>query len=580
MAQKINYQSDFDFILRLVDCRGEEMGIPDYDWEARLYTTSKSDAFVASCTGGEYVNCYNDNGQIHIVCDGHHLSSGTLKCEFIAQIPNGIYPDEYEKVVVPAPLDIELVRGVASCPHGVDIELILPYIKGDAFTFEDFTPEQLADLQRPAVEAAERADKATQDAISATKNVTSATDSANQAATRANEAAKNAEDNAAEAERINTTISAHEEARIEAEASRKGAEEARVTAESDRDKAEQERDAAEKSRVSAESTRATAENQRVQTENDRVSAEETRVKNEASRNAAEEKRVKAEDARVSEFSTIKTDADTAIKAATKAAEDANIAVGEIPENLVAYHIMDENGEGEENEEGDASRKRPPQSFIDEWNVAAGDTGCFNEVTGFFELNGINDIPYEEAIEIMNYAQAYPSLTSMVGSQCRTNMLINPKASGNALNSITTTFAFASPNLEVVRVANTPTSMATVTSASWGMFCNASGLRKVIGILDISKLNGSLDSLLHTTFGLANLEDISVHNLSKDTNFFVMSKNLSIESLRTLINNAANTKPISFTVHPDIYRKITIETDEEWNSLLNLAVEKNILIGSI
>lgn len=48
-------------------------------------------------------------------------------------------------------------------------------MKGDPFTYDDFTQDQIAELQRPATEAAERADKAT-------KNANDAADAANAAA--------------------------------------------------------------------------------------------------------------------------------------------------------------------------------------------------------------------------------------------------------------------------------------------------------------------------------------------------------------------------------------------------------------
>lgn len=74
--QRINYKSDFDFILRLRDCKGDAVGFPGYDWEARLWTPqNKANAYTASCRGGVCENCYNDNGEIHIVCDGQELHS-------------------------------------------------------------------------------------------------------------------------------------------------------------------------------------------------------------------------------------------------------------------------------------------------------------------------------------------------------------------------------------------------------------------------------------------------------------------------------------------------------------------------
>lgn len=60
-----------------------------------------------------------------------------------------------------ANIDAGLVRG----PQG------LQGIKGDPFTYADFTESQIAELQRPATEAATRADKATKDAQAAIAEV-------------------------------------------------------------------------------------------------------------------------------------------------------------------------------------------------------------------------------------------------------------------------------------------------------------------------------------------------------------------------------------------------------------------------
>jgi len=129
--RKINYKSDFDFILRLRTSTGDEIGWPDYDWTARIWTTLKVNAFVASCIGGVCRNCYNDGGKIHIVANSHGLSAGRLNIEFTAELPNEIYPDASLRNVVPEPLDIELIRAAAPCPESMEIEMMLPYIRGE-----------------------------------------------------------------------------------------------------------------------------------------------------------------------------------------------------------------------------------------------------------------------------------------------------------------------------------------------------------------------------------------------------------------------------------------------------------------
>lgn len=69
--------------------------------------------------------------------------------------------------------------------------------KGDAFTYDDFTPEQIAELQRPATEsakvaisAAQRAENAADSVQGAVEDAEQASQSAQQAATAAQEAVK------------------------------------------------------------------------------------------------------------------------------------------------------------------------------------------------------------------------------------------------------------------------------------------------------------------------------------------------------------------------------------------------------
>ena len=135
-------------------------------------------------------------------------------------------------------------------------------IKGEAFTYEDFTPEQITALQQPALDAA----------VIAT----------------------NAASSALEAEEI---IQDNEDIRIASELSRVSAETIRNNREIIRNNNELGRVSAEESRVTNEGLRASAEEGRANTELIRVSSEQTRALNEISRNNAEILRESNEDTR-------------------------------------------------------------------------------------------------------------------------------------------------------------------------------------------------------------------------------------------------------------------------------------------
>lgn len=150
--RKINVKSDFDLFLTLKDCKGDDIGFPPYDWAAIFWAGTRDFIYEASCIGGVCTNCYNDNGRIHIIAKSHSLGIGILNVEFRAKLPRDIYPDGYQRNVMPEPLDIELVVGKGDLPSEMEVELLLPYIKGDKgdkLTYSDLTDLDKADLISP-----------------------------------------------------------------------------------------------------------------------------------------------------------------------------------------------------------------------------------------------------------------------------------------------------------------------------------------------------------------------------------------------------------------------------------------------
>lgn len=162
---QINKKSDYDFLLTLkyLDGEGNEVqGFPPYDWELVLFTTSPIEGFHVGYKSGKMINCYQDNDKIHIVLNNHKLDTGQLKGESTIYIPNSIYPDNTQKVVSYHDFGISITKGNGSFVTPAQLELLLPYIKGDkgdkgekgeqgirgpkgdkgdAFTYADFTQE-------------------------------------------------------------------------------------------------------------------------------------------------------------------------------------------------------------------------------------------------------------------------------------------------------------------------------------------------------------------------------------------------------------------------------------------------------
>lgn len=186
-------------------------------------------------------------------------------------------------------------------------------------TLEDFSPEEIAELQKPAAEMVAIL-RATDDAVKAAETIRVESENQRVDAETARETAESVrvesenarlsaellrgksekERSDAEVLRVqneNVRIES-ETGRTESETERKKNEESRKNDESIRTKNEAERVSAESDRRTAETARANAESERKSSESSRKSAETSRSNNERSRNDAESARKNAEESRV------------------------------------------------------------------------------------------------------------------------------------------------------------------------------------------------------------------------------------------------------------------------------------------
>lgn len=134
---RINFREDFDFLVRILDAEGRDIGVPDFDFRLLVYTTSPANAYVASRQNGVYRNCHVDeDGVLHVVCDSHGLTRGRVNLELFAQIPDDIFPDGHRLVVVPEGAPIELVRGKSDYPASMQVQVRMPVMKKGMSTDE------------------------------------------------------------------------------------------------------------------------------------------------------------------------------------------------------------------------------------------------------------------------------------------------------------------------------------------------------------------------------------------------------------------------------------------------------------
>lgn len=206
-------------------------------------------------------------------------------------------------------------------------------------------------------------------------------------------------------------------------------------------------------------------------------------------------------------------------------------------------------------------------------VAAG--AVYNEKTGFYELNGLTDITEEQMKVIyvqtnhMDHIENMNDVFSVLNF--RTNLGFKQvRRVYNRTFNLKNAFR-ENANLEVLKLGNS-------TNDNWVMKCSdiqnfvtyCSNLKEIIGYIECPVVVNFLGTPL--------LEEIRFKNIVR--NFGIKDSPLiSLESLQYLITNAANTSPITVTVHADVYAKIQDETQTEWHALIASAQEKNITFAT-
>lgn len=503
----------------------------------------------------------------------------------------------------------------------------LASLKGEPFTYEDFTPEQLEALQKPAVDAATRADGAAQ--------------SANTAAGNANTAAQNANNVANSVSELKSTIEKDEQARI----------------------------LAENARVVAEQYRASSEQQRQTSEQSRETAEKERGTNESARQQAEQSRKEAETSRVSEFNTLKQSAETATGKANTAAQKADTATEnanqaaqnaiQAAENIQAELDKKQNtlvsGENIKSINGKSvvgngnvvinptimdlkwttnvatTRKLVPEELRakdvriaytnnlgvyivekytaeaiddDSWANDANWKGCrtpltplfesvkahFNDETGYYEmykdLGGLVNITESQMLNIFSMTAGALNIDyDKVGWKSLTDIRTNVQPIKTGTLNL-----YLCQKIEVVNLIpfgeyNQTEQPIQFQKINPGNFYNCNNLKRIIGIINVSGITAIKNNYGSSyTYSLPKLERVLVKGIKGNFTIFENAPLINYESVRYWVDNAVNTEAISISVHPTTYSYLTgtIEpteqvggTTEEWQQIVTDAQAKQI-----
>lgn len=247
------------------------------------------------------------------------------------------------------------------------------------------------------------------------------------------------------------------------------------------------------------------------------------------------------------------------------------------------------------ETADAKWTRPPQSFIDLWNNACIDprtkraVGQYNESTGYFELNGLTDITYQQAMDIYRYTSNgvtmdYLNVMGYGFAQFRTNL---PPSSGCYWVQIENLFTLNSI-LEVARLPQFYSSEVKLEPKTRSAFEGCNKLREIINVMKAPSHVSDAYTWYGTFSRCFELETVWIKNLYGNISF-AQSPLISSDSISYLVENrtTAHTDPITVTVHADVFAKLTGDTTNaavaalspeklaQWQQILAAATAKNI-----
>ena len=193
---------------------------------------------------------------------------------------------------------------------------------------------------------------------------------------------------------------------------------------------------------------------------------------------------------------------------------------------------------------------------------------YNVKTGFFELNTLTDITAEQMRAILPFITLGRMGGSMdfrfIAPSVRT-LTVDVNTAYNR-PSMNMTFAYGFRTLEVVKFVTPGNSVFTPSNVN-STFRYCQSLRLIDGTIDLSGITGNT----YLCDVCPALEEIRIKNL-KSNIFFADSPLLSLTSIQYMVDNAANTSPITITVHPDVYAKLTA-------TKYPAQAHTNLLIGS-
>lgn len=236
----------------------------------------------------------------------------------------------------------------------------------------------------------------------------------------------------------------------------------------------------------------------------------------------------------------------------------------------------------------------PQAAIDFYTRAG---ATFNAATGYFEMNGLQDLSYEE-IKLAyaftnNFRGQWTNFYEDEYSEIRTTFPMVAGASISQLQNwvdnmgVVAFYWTKMPNLEVIRLTRSDVTQLVMNAYSgYLLYVSRCPLREVKGILNAYQI--SYSGTTNGNYFLSachQLETLKLHRLRGSVNGKNWKK-LSLESVVFAVDHAANgNTAITITLHADAFARCQADTTEytyngqTYTGIIAYAAAKNITIQS-
>lgn len=223
----------------------------------------------------------------------------------------------------------------------------------------------------------------------------------------------------------------------------------------------------------------------------------------------------------------------------------------------------------------------PQYFLD--RAAQYNRITFNETTGYFELNGLTDISYNEMIVILD---DYPISLDIISGSQSAGQLVKGRTCYPLANTGTAQFSYVFYNrgyIESVRFTSLSSQVAGQTSNNISRaFYGCRRLKSIRGLSLSATQNANVEYAFSICFSL---EVVEISGLKASLDFGVSSR-LLLSSVVYLVDNSANgTTAITITLHATAFARCQADTTEytyneqTYTGIIAYAAAKNITIAS-